>query len=83
MIDDFGLRPRRNHLFDLNMLLLTITLPLNVQPLLTLFAPAENNQQRGEGERESEYWEVNLAECSEESLLGKHSANNIHKTDKN
>ena len=82
MIDDFGLRSRRNHLFDLNMLLIT-TLPLNVQPLLTLFAPAENNQQRGEGERESEYWEVNLAESSEESLLGKHSAHDIHKTDKN
>ena len=80
MIDDFGLRSRRNPPFDLHKKIKT--LPLNVQPLLTLFAPAENNQQRGKGEREGEYWEVNLAECSEESLLGKHSAHNIHKTDK-
>ena len=59
MIDDFGLRSRRNPLFDLNKKIKT--LPLNVQPLLTLFAPAENNQQRGKGEREGEHREVNLA----------------------
>ena len=68
MIDDFGLRSRRNHLFDLNMLLIT-TLPLNVQPLLTLFAPTQYDQQCREGEGQSEHREVNLAESSEESLL--------------